>query len=93
MAKRRQPVGNEDHNVFRCKRCRFTCDLVRDKRGPGSGLQYDQVGRSVQWQGEAVTFGGESVSWQGDWSRDIYDPYVVSGCPFCGTKNYDNWQQ
>lgn len=25
--------------------------------------------------------------------KSLYDPIVSSGCPFCGTRNYKNWQK
>jgi len=33
----------------------------------------------------------DSISHSSDTAPD--DPVVVQGCPFCGTKNYQNWQE
>jgi len=43
MAHTKIPTGNEDVNVFRCKRCGQWCDLVRDKTGPGEGIRYESI--------------------------------------------------
>lgn len=75
----RDPIGNEDNNFFRCKRCGFPCNLSRDRTGPGSGLRYD-----------SVTYSGSSDL---GWDTGPDDPVVVQGCPYCGTKNFMNWEQ
>ena len=48
MAKTRTPTGNEDYNFFRCKRCKFPCDLSRDRTGTGEGLRYDTLSRETR---------------------------------------------
>ncbi len=72
--KERSPIGNEDIDVFRCKRCDFPCDLSRDKIRPGLGLSYTTLtGVVTQTQypdDHTVTFGcpqcgtGEYDKWQ-----------------------------
>jgi hypothetical protein len=45
MSRQRTPIGNEDTNFFRCRRCGFPCDLSRDRLGPGTGISHDVLDR------------------------------------------------
>lgn len=69
--------GDPDDSVYRlCAQCGFPCRIDRDKRGNSTdspGLQ--QVTTSVPLQG-----GG---------TQDVIEMQVVSGCPFCGSLNYE----
>ncbi len=71
MGRIKRPIGTDDDDFFRCRRCGFPCNLTRDKIGPGSGLTFTDVTDSAS-----------------------DEPTVTSpGCPFCGCRNYRNWQR
>lgn len=46
-------------------------------------LRRDKTGSGSGISLTAITINGKS----------LYDPVVSSGCPFCGTRNYKNWQK
>ena len=63
-----------EHSYIRCKKCGFPMNKKRHPKGIGEGNVY----------GTATSFSREGVT--------IYngaDTLSVSGCPFCGTFNYN----
>lgn len=68
--------GDEDDNVYRlCAQCGFPCRTDRDARGDtGESPGLAQVTTTENIPGGTV---------------DIIEMNVVSGCPFCGTHNYE----
>jgi len=44
--------------------------------------------RDATGDGSGITLTATTIS-----GTSLYDPIVSSGCVFCGTKNYKNWQK
>ena len=48
-------------------------------------LSRDKTGTGSGLRYDDVTYTGDNVG--------PSDPVAISGCPYCGTKNYKNWQK
>lgn len=92
-------VPSDRENV-RCSKCGFICNLTREPHSEeGSRIGYGITYVHTTAGGGTSTFTSfsETVAFSGSTSFDgdvvilggLYDPVVVSGCPFCGTMLYN----
>lgn len=96
--------GNgEDHGrYFRCGNCGFICDTLRDKRGRTmNNVGFTDFVPNTYPTGDTYSvLGGVgrvfvSHELTADSTKSEYFSLVSvisSGCPFCGTQNYDGQQ-
>jgi len=72
--KNRNDGSYPERSYLRCKKCGFPMNRKRHPKGVGEGNVYNTA-TSFQREGVTIYNGADTLS--------------VSGCPFCGSFNYD----
>ena len=86
--------GEDDGKWYRCWYCGFTNNIDRNAIGDGEGLSYsvgviDNDIKLNATQGHFIGNSGTNVILRKDFTeRHNIGAYAVSGCSFCGSKNW-----
>ena len=84
-------VATENTDFITCTKCGFALDRKKHPKSEYDGISYTTTAYVI-----AGAKGGWGVNWGMNWGgggsapgQYRGDPTVNSGCPFCGTYNYD----